>query len=249
MQALHRSAVKGLSAQGIRVQVGARCILEDIGLRVEPGEIVGLLGPNGAGKTTTFRVLTGQIRPDCGEVRLSGELLRGPLHKRVRAGVGYLPQTPSLLEGLSVAQQLHVALEARGASKTEAASFLARVGLEALADRRVELLSGGEARRVEIARCLATDPKILLLDEPFAALDIAARRKLRVFLTTELRTREIPAIVVTHDLRDILALDAQVYVLENGRIAQKGTAQDLARAPSTDFIAEFFQVGLGEASG
>jgi len=223
--------VSVLSAEGLRVQVGARCLLEDINLRVEPGEIVGLLGPNGAGKTTTFRVLTGQLRPDSGEVQLSGQVLRGPLHKRVRAGVGYLPQISSLLEGLSVAQQLHVALEARGAARTEAASFLERVGLEGLAEQRVELLSGGEARRVEIARCLATDPKILLLDEPFSGLD----PKAIALLAEDIRglaKSGLGVLITDHAVRETMPLCDRVLLLVQGRIVLTGTPEEIASNPT-----------------
>jgi lipopolysaccharide export system ATP-binding protein len=201
-------------------------LLDGVDLRVAPGEIVGLLGPNGAGKTTTFRALTGLIPLAAGEVHLGGALLEGPLHKRVRAGVGYLPQIPSLLEGLSVAQQLHVALEARGASRDDAVGYLARVGLEHLGDRSVEDLSGGEARRVEIARCLATDPKVLLLDEPFAGLD----PKAIAILSKDIRglaQSGLGVLVTDHAVRDTMPLCDRVLLLVQGRIVFQGTPEEI----------------------
>jgi len=153
-----------LAVRDLAVNRGGRRLVHGLSFELQRGEIVGLLGPNGAGKTTTFKALTGLL-PHSGEVRLGGVALRGSLHQRVRKGLGYLPQTTSLVEGLRVSQQVALALEARGASSAEAMTFLEQVGVSDLADRETTDLSGGELRRVELARTLATQPSVLLLDQ------------------------------------------------------------------------------------
>lgn len=224
-------AVSGLVAREIRVQRGALCLLEGLSLQVRPGEIVGLLGPNGAGKTTSFRALTGLIDSASGEVLLNDRPLKGPLHQRIRAGLGYLPQASSLIEGLNVEEQLHVALEARAAPLVLAQSYLARLGVEDLAKRSVLSLSGGERRRVEIARCLATDPQILLLDEPFAGLDPKAIRSLSAQIT-ELAKSGLGVLITDHAVRETLPICDRVLLLVQGRVVAQGTPEVIAADPT-----------------
>ncbi len=215
---------------------------------------VAVVGPNGAGKTSLLRTIAGAHSPEGGVIRLEdrtlfdaeSQLSLPPEGRRV----GYVPQGFGLFPHLSVLDNVAFGWRARRPHMSRAAGHkAARALLEEmesghLSERWPAGLSGGEAQRVALARALMIEPQILLLDEPFAALDIAARRKLRAFLASDLRTREIPAIVVTHDLRDVLALDARVYVLEHGKVVQSGMADELARTPATEFVEEFFGAGL-----
>ncbi|SVC88477.1 uncharacterized protein METZ01_LOCUS341331, partial [marine metagenome] len=150
--------------------------VDGVSLEVGVGEIVGLLGPNGAGKTTTFHSITGFVRPDAGQILLDGEQITDlPMYRRARRGIGYLPQETSIFRGLTVAQNIRAVLEARGVPSPERderqAALLAELNLEERADQRADTLSGGETRRVEIARALATQPSFMLLDEPFTGID------------------------------------------------------------------------------
>jgi len=209
------------------VQAGGKRLLDGINIQVSSGEIVGLLGPNGAGKTTTFRVLTGLLRPDAGAVYLDDVVLKGALHHRVRAGVGYLPQAPSLLEGLSVVQQLYVALEARGAPRADAEGYLERVGLQEKVQAEIATLSGGEVRRLEIARCLATEPRILLLDEPFAGLDPKSISRLSSDIRG-LADDGLGVLVTDHAVRETMPLCDRVSLLVQGAVVLTGTPQEIA---------------------
>ncbi len=207
---------------------------------------VALMGPNGAGKTTLLRVLAGARRPNAGRIEVNGRLLfdsetlveRPPEERRV----GFVPQGFGLFPHLRVVDNVAFGrLDLPRADRRR----LARERLEEmdcgdLADRRPSMLSGGETQRVALARALLAEPDMLLLDEPLSALDVVARRTLRRYLADHLRQHARPALVVTHDVRDVLALDARVYVIEGGRVAQSGTAAELAAHPATPFIAELF---------
>ena len=212
-----------------------------------------LIGPNGSGKTTLLRTIAGAHRPAAGQIRLGDRLvfdgesgLDLPPEER---GVGYVPQGYGLFPHLSVLD--NVAFGWRSASRREpplrrrqaAAEILDRLGGAHLSARSPSKLSGGEQQRVALARALMIDPHILLLDEPLAALDAPARRRLRGFLSGHLNARKRPAVVVTHDVRDVLALDALVVAVEDGRVVQQGSADALAAEPATDFVAEFFALG------
>jgi len=223
--------MRGLLARNLRVRLGTHLLLDDINLEVNSGEIVGLLGPNGAGKTTTFRAITGLLPLNAGQVQLGGLPLDGPLYKRVRAGLGYLPQKSSLLEGLTVEQQLHVALEARGAPRSSAQSYLARMGIETLATRTVENLSGGEVRRLEVARCLATEPKILLLDEPFAGLDPKSISALARDIGG-LAKAGMGVLITDHAVRETMPLCDRVLLLVQGRVMAQGTPKEIVANPT-----------------
>ena len=208
--------------------------------------VVALVGPNGAGKTTLLRTLLGIHRPDRGRVRIGGNLLFDrdaglDLPPEVRR-IGYLPQGYGLFPHLTVAG--NVAFGARTSGPTrqgEVLALLERLGIAHLADRRPGSLSGGERQRVALARALVIEPRMLLLDEPLGALDVGNRRAVRTFLAEHLADVGCPALVVTHDARDVVALGADVAVIEAGRILQRGAASELARAPATPFVTEFFE--------
>jgi molybdate transport system ATP-binding protein len=209
---------------------------------------VAIVGPNGAGKTTLLRVLTGAIKPERGRIVLGGRVLVDttagidvPIEAR---RLGYVPQGYGLFAHLDAADNVAFGMRTRDVPKEErrarARALLARMGAEGIADRRPLRLSGGEKQRVALARALAIEPQGLLMDEPLAALDVAARRSMRAFLVERLAADAPPAIVVTHDPRDARALDADVVVLEAGRIVQRGRPDELAAAPATPFVAELF---------
>ena len=211
---------------------------------------VALIGPNGAGKTTLLRLIAGIHRPDAGLIRVGGEvlydsersLIRSPEERRV----AYVPQGFGLFPHLSVADNVAFSLHAarprppRAERRRAAAELLAGMGAAHLLDRLPESLSGGERQRVALTRALLVDPLLLLLDEPLSSLDAQARQTLRAHLADHLARRARPAIVVSHDARDVLALDADVYAIEAGRIVQHGPAARIAADPATPFLAEFF---------
>ncbi|MDE0222387.1 MAG: molybdate ABC transporter permease subunit [Spirochaetaceae bacterium] len=211
---------------------------------------VALIGPNGAGKTTLLRLIAGVHRPDAGLISVGGEvlydsersLLRSPEERRV----AYVPQGFGLFPHLSVADNVAFALHAarprppRAERRRAAAELLAGMGAAHLLDRLPESLSGGERQRVALTRALLVDPLLLLLDEPLSSLDAQARQTLRAHLADHLAKRARPAIVVSHDARDVLAMNADVYAIEDGRIVQHGPAARIAADPATPFLAEFF---------
>lgn len=229
----------------VRMRVGAL----ELDVRLDGGvRPVALVGPNGSGKTTLLRTIAGAHRPAAGVIVVGDRVLfdsaRGVDLPPEERRVGYVPQGYGLFPHLRVLDNVRFGLT--GPSRSEAgarASALAVLEqLEAghLAGRWPDTLSGGERQRVALARALVTDPRILLLDEPLAALDAAARRTMRRRLAERLEERAVPALVITHDLRDIIALNADVHVMEEGRIVQRGPAAALAAHPATEFVAEVF---------
>jgi lipopolysaccharide export system ATP-binding protein len=199
-----------LQATGLSKTLGGRAVVQGVDFCVEPGNILGLLGPNGAGKTTTFRMVAGLLEPDQGRVELGGRPLRGSLAQRVRAGLGYLPQRPAMFSGLSVRQQLLVPLEVRGVAASEADRLLEQAGLRELAGASAERLSGGERRRLELARCLATDPRVVLLDEPFAGLAL---------------------LITDHAAREALSICDRVVLLDQGSVLAEGSPAEIQEDP------------------
>jgi ABC-type sulfate/molybdate transport systems ATPase subunit len=204
-----------------------------------------IVGPNGAGKTTVLRAIAGARLPFHGEIRLSGRTLvdgrSGVCLPPEERNIGYVPQGYALFPHLRAVD--NVAFGCRGSArerKQRALSVLERFEARHLAARYPSELSGGEQQRVALARALAIEPRGLLLDEPLSALDARTRRTMRSFLAEYLSAEERPAIVVSHDVRDVLALGGHVLVLEDGKITQQGSAHELARAPATDFVSEFF---------
>ena len=220
---------------------------------------VALIGANGAGKTSLLRLLAGAHRPRRGTIEVAGELLfcseRGIDVPGERRRIGYLPQGYGLFPHLRVIDNVAfgLAVGARRLSRTErraaALALLRQLDCAHLAQRMPRRLSGGEAQRVALARALAIEPEFLLLDEPMAALDAGVRRSVREFLANRLRSLGRPAIVVTHDVRDVLALDAEVCVLDRGRVVQRGELASLAAAPASEFVAEFVAAAPAMPSG
>ena len=227
---------------------GQRRVVDEVAIEVQSGEVVGLLGPNGAGKTTTFHMMVGLIQPDQGSVSLDSRELTGlPMHRRARAGIGYLPQEPSVFRGLTVEENVlaileHVPRLGRRKRRERTQALLAEFGLS---ERRRNLghsLSGGERRRVEIARALAPDPRFLLLDEPFAAIDPIAVSELQR-IVGRLRDRGLGVLVTDHSVRETLRVTDRAYIIEEGRILFEGTPAELVRSPEVRraYLGEDFE--------
>ena len=217
-------------ARGLGRAFGGRRVLDGLDLDVAPGEVVGLLGPNGAGKSTAFKLIAGLERAEQGSVTLDGARLDGlPLWRRVRLGLGYLAQEPSVFRGLSVEENLRVPLERLGAAG-DVDRLLAEAGLEHLRSSVAGALSGGERRRLEIARCLASRPRILLLDEPFSGVDPVAvadlQRRIRA-----LAQRGIGVLLTDHAVREALGICDRAIVLDGGRPMVRGSPAEVAADP------------------
>ncbi len=230
----------------IRVTVGTLNLDVDLNGEAAP---IALVGPNGSGKTTLLRVIAGALAPEAAEIRVGDSMLvsaqRGIDRPMEDRRIGYVPQGYRLFPHLSVLDNVAFGLSTgrrkrpRRERHQRAHALLAELGCGSLAGRRVTELSGGEQQRVALARALVVDPELLLLDEPLAALDATTRRTVRTFLADRLREFGRPSIIVTHDVRDVAALNARVYVLEGGQVVQSGTVVDLRARPATDFVAEF----------
>jgi lipopolysaccharide export system ATP-binding protein len=212
-----------------------RRVVDGVTFHVDRGEIVGLLGPNGAGKTTSFRMTVGLTKPDAGEVWLAGrECSRLPMFRRARLGMGYLPQEPSVFRRMDVRDNLLAVLEAmplsRAQRRARADELLAELDMGHLAGNLADTLSGGERRRLEIARALASDPAILLLDEPFAGVDPIAIEEIQE-LIRRLRERDIGILITDHNVRETLQSTDRAYIIHQGRILREGTAAELVEDP------------------
>lgn len=208
-----------------------RVVVDNVSLDLGRGEIVGLLGPNGAGKTTTFRMAIGLIHPDAGEIRLDDTpITRWPMYRRCRAGVGYLAQEPSVFRGLTVAENLIAVLEhlnlTRRKRQQRRDQLLESVGLEHLAAQRADRLSGGERRRLEIARCLATSPSFLLMDEPFSGIDPKAVAEIQRIIG-ELCRAGIGILVTDHNWRETLAVTQRAYIIGMGKVICHGNREQI----------------------
>ncbi|MDQ7040998.1 MAG: LPS export ABC transporter ATP-binding protein [Rhodothermus sp.] len=224
-----------LRAEGLSKRYRRRFVVQHVSLRVRQGEIVGLLGPNGAGKTTTFYMIVGMVRPDTGKIFLGNrEITHLPMYRRARLGVGYLSQEASIFRQLTVEENLEAVLEFQPLSRAERRArveqLLQEFGLERVRRAKGYTLSGGERRRTEIARALATRPRFLLLDEPFAGIDPIAVEELMA-LVAELRDRGIGVLITDHNVHETLAITDRAYLLYEGRIFQHGTAEELAADP------------------
>ncbi|MEM7308420.1 MAG: LPS export ABC transporter ATP-binding protein [Planctomycetota bacterium] len=224
-----------LEVQGLVKSFRRRRVVDGVGYRVEPGEIVGLLGPNGAGKTTSFRMTVGLTVPDAGEVWLAGEeCSRLPMFRRARMGMGYLPQEPSIFRRMKVRNNLLAVLEAMPMNRRQrharADELLDELDLSHLADSLAETLSGGERRRLEICRALASDPAILLLDEPFAGVDPIAVEEIQE-MVNRLRQRNIGILITDHNVRETLSSTDRAYIIHQGTILREGSPDALVRDP------------------
>jgi lipopolysaccharide export system ATP-binding protein len=220
-----------LEARGLMKSFGGRRVVDGVGFHVEAGEIVGLLGPNGAGKTTSFRMTVGLIKPDAGEVMLSGKnCARLPMFRRARLGMGYLPQEPSVFRRMTVLDNLIAVLETMPLSRTqrraEAQRLLAELELSHLANNMADTLSGGERRRLELSRALATRPTILLLDEPFAGVDPINVQEIQD-LVRKMRGKGIGILITDHNVRETLRLTDRACIIHEGKILREGTAEEL----------------------
>ncbi|PIW70071.1 MAG: LPS export ABC transporter ATP-binding protein [Ignavibacteriales bacterium CG12_big_fil_rev_8_21_14_0_65_30_8] len=209
-----------------------RRVVDGASLKVSKGEIVGLLGPNGAGKTTTFYMITGMIKPESGKVFLNDEeITRVPMYKRARMGIGYLPQEASVFRKLTVEDNLLAVLELNGLEKNErkekCESLLEELGITHIRKNIGYQLSGGERRRTEIARSLATDPKFMLLDEPFAGVDPIAVEDI-MNIVGNLKKKGIGVLITDHNVHETLSIVDNAYILINGRIFKHGSAKELA---------------------
>lgn len=220
-----------LEGRGLVKRFGRRLAVDGVDLEVSSGEVVGLLGPNGAGKTTTFRMLAGLARPDAGFVLLDGKDVSGvPLHLRARMGLGYLAQEPSVFRGLSVMDNLLGVLEIRGIKGEEARRraerALAALEIERLAGQPARTLSGGERRRLEIARALVLEPTFLLLDEPFTGVDPITVAGLRGIIE-RLAASGYGVLITDHSVRDTLAITHRAYIIHEGRVLAHGTPGEI----------------------
>lgn len=209
-----------------------RVVVDHVSIDVNQGEIVGLLGPNGAGKTTTFYMFTGIVRPNSGQVFLNEEnITRMPMYKRARKGIGYLSQEASVFRNLTVRQNLESILEFLSIPKKEikrrADQLIEEFGLERVVDSKGYSLSGGERRRTEIARALVTNPKFILLDEPFAGIDPIAVEDIQE-IVADLKKRNIGIFITDHNVHETLAITDRAYLMFEGKILREGTAEVLA---------------------
>jgi lipopolysaccharide export system ATP-binding protein len=221
----------GLEVRSIAKSYDKRAVLHDVSLDVHRGEVVGLLGPNGAGKTTCFYSVMGLVKPDSGRIFLDGNDITGlPMYRRAILGLGYLPQETSIFRGMSVEQNIMAVLEVSesdgGARRTRLERLLGEFGLTALRDSPAMALSGGERRRCEIARALAADPSIMLLDEPFAGIDPISIADIRE-LVRELKSRDIGVLITDHNVRETLDIVDRACIIYDGQVLFAGTPEAL----------------------
>jgi len=239
-----------LVARHLKKAYGSRKVVHDVSVQVEKGAVVGLLGPNGAGKTTSFYMIVGLVRGDGGQIMIDGEdVTRMPIHKRSRMGLSYLPQEASIFRKLTVAQNVRAILELQTDAQGQALSsaeiekrltdLLTDLRVEHLRDSPAVALSGGERRRVEIARALATDPRFILLDEPFAGIDPIAVIEIQRIIAF-LKQRGIGVLITDHNVRETLGICDHAYIISEGRVLAEGTPEEIVSN------AEVRRVYLGE---
>ena len=223
----------GLKTQNLVKSFRSRKVVNRVSIEVKQGEIVGLLGPNGAGKTTTFYMVVGLTRPDEGQVLLNDEdVTRFPMHKRAKKGVSYLPQEPSVFRKLTVEDNILAVLESQKLSafdrKKRARSLLREMNILHIKDSMAYTLSGGERRRVEISRALATSPVFILLDEPFAGIDPIAVSDIQSIIS-QLKKRGIGVLITDHSVRETLSITDRAYIINEGEIISSGSPQQVAQ--------------------
>lgn len=224
-----------LSAVNIKKNYGSRQVVKGLGLYVEEGEIVGLLGPNGAGKTTTFYSLAGFVRPEEGRILIDGEdVTQMPMYSRARKGLGYLAQEPTVFRGLTVEENLRAILERTISSRFEqmrrVKDLLAEFGLWNLRHQEAWTLSGGEKRRLEVARAMIHDPKLILLDEPFVGIDPITVSELKAMIL-KLKDQGIGILITDHNVRETLPIVDRVYLIYDGKILFEGETNQLLEDP------------------
>ena len=242
--------ISSLEARHLQKSYGSRQVVFDVSVKVQKGEVVGLLGPNGAGKTTSFYMIVGLVRTDGGQILMDGEdVTRMPIHRRARMGLSYLPQEASIFRKLTVAENVRAVLElqlnAQGKPLNDAEinarlqALLKDLRVDHLRDSPSLSLSGGERRRVEIARALATDPRFILLDEPFAGIDPIAVIEIQRIIAF-LKERGIGVLITDHNVRETLGICDHAYIISEGRVLAQGTPQDIVNN------ADVRRVYLGE---
>ncbi len=254
MSALAPAAPSRLEASGLQKSYGARKVVKDVHVAVSAGEVVGLLGPNGAGKTTSFYMIVGLVRADAGEIRIDGAPIeRLPIHQRARLGLSYLPQEASIFRRLTVEENIRAVLElqqdARGKALPKAhidellEGLLHDLSIEALRDSPAPSLSGGERRRVEIARALATQPRFILLDEPFAGVDPIAVIEIQRIIGF-LKSRGIGVLITDHNVRETLGICDRAYIISEGRVLAEGTPSEIVENPDVRkvYLGEHFRM-------
>tara|TARA_Y100000741_G_scaffold246823_1_gene189495 strand:+ start:70 stop:810 length:741 start_codon:yes stop_codon:yes gene_type:complete len=224
-----------LIANTISKEYRSKTVVNSVSLEVNQGEIVGLLGPNGAGKTTSFYIIVGLIQPNSGKIFLGSENITSlPMYKRARKGIGYLAQEASVFRNLSVEDNLYAILESQKISKedqhSKAEKLLNEFGLQEVRKNLGRVLSGGERRRTEIARALASDPKFVLLDEPFAGVDPVAVEEIQNIIST-LKKKNIGILITDHNVTETLSITDRAYLMFEGKLLKSGTAEELSSDP------------------
>ena len=227
----HPAQAKGLSITHLGKRYKRRPVVHDVSFSLQRGEVVGLLGPNGAGKTTCFYLVTGLVKPDTGRIYLDGQnVTEFPMYRRARLGLGYLPQESSIFRGLTVEENIRAVLEIvepdYGARESMLNELLAEFGITHLRQAPAISLSGGERRRLEIARALASQPHFVLLDEPFAGIDPIALGDIRD-LVVHLRDRGIGVLITDHNVRATLEIVDRAYIIHDGRVLMQGTPKEI----------------------
>jgi len=249
-----KAQVSRLEARGLHKAYGSRKVVKDVSLAVFKGEVVGLLGPNGAGKTTSFYMLVGLLRADGGQILLDGQTIeRLPIHRRARLGLGYLPQEASIFRKLSVADNVRAVLELQedeqgkplkpAVIEQRLESLLKDLHVDHLRDSPAPALSGGERRRVEIARALATSPRFILLDEPFAGIDPIAVIEIQRIIGF-LKSRGIGVLITDHNVRETLGVCQRSYIIGDGVVIASGSAEEILANPRVRevYLGESFRL-------
>ncbi|PJK11177.1 LPS export ABC transporter ATP-binding protein [Lysobacteraceae bacterium NML08-0793] len=238
-----------LRAQNLRKRYKSRTVVRDFGLNLDAGEVVGLLGPNGAGKTTCFYMIVGLVAVDGGRIELDGkDITYLPMYERAKLGVGYLPQEPSVFRKLSVADNLRLVLELRSdldraGRERELVSLMDELQVTHVANQNGASLSGGERRRVEIARALAANPRLMLLDEPFAGVDPISVGEIQRIIT-HLKKRGIGVLITDHNVRETLGICDRAYILSEGEVLAQGAPDTLLANPDVRrvYLGETFRL-------
>ena len=237
-----------LSASELTKSYRGRTVLDQVSLKLERGEIVGLLGPNGAGKTTTFYIIVGLVAPDNGRVGLGGrDITQLPMYRRARSGISYLPQEPSVFRKLTVQENLRSIAETLSISSAErealTSTLLEEFGIDNLRDQGAYSLSGGERRRLEIARALVLTPRFILLDEPFAGIDPLAVLDIQR-IVGQLKERGIGVLITDHNVRETLNITDRAYIISDGRILREGSPEQLTNDDEVKkvYLGEHFKL-------
>ena len=244
-----RSGRAGLRVRNLRKSYRKRLVIRDVSMELDRGEVVALLGPNGSGKTTCFYAIAGLVHADAGEVTIDGrDVTSLPMYRRARLGIGYLPQEVSIFRGMTVEDNILAILEIAEPQRIKRLDkleeLLSDFSITHLRRAPALSLSGGERRRVEIARCLAADPKYLLLDEPFAGVDPIAVNDIRT-LVADLKTRGIGVLITDHNVRETLGIVDRAYILHDGQVLMSGSSDEVVRDENVRrvYLGQHFRIG------